>query len=112
MFGIHEDDDMLIGCASQCIMQLFQVQRRQIAVAVEGVEVGIEDSMLPDTLCWFAGTRFFGYRLEGNNVETVLHRLKRLVIEEGSDGFLTVIDVMGHFIGCVSLCHKGDTDAV
>ena len=50
VLGIHEDDDMLIGCACQYVMQLLQMQRRQITVAVEGVEVGTESGLLPDAL--------------------------------------------------------------
>ena len=39
MFGIHQDDDVLVGRSSQQVVQTFQMERRQIAVAVEGVEV-------------------------------------------------------------------------
>ena len=50
MLGIHQNDDMLIGCACQHVVQPFQMQCGQIAVAIERVEVGAEDCALPDAV--------------------------------------------------------------
>ena len=68
--------------------------------------------MFPDSLCWFAGTGFIRYRFEGNDVEAVLQRLERLVTEERTDSLVAVVQVMLHFIGSISLSHKGDMNAV
>ena len=58
----------------------------QVAVAVKRVEVGTENRLPPDALRGLAGARLFGCRLQGDDVEAVLQRLKRLVAEEGTDG--------------------------
>ena len=52
--AIDEHDDMLIRCAGQYVVHLLQMERGQVAGAVEGVKVGAEGRFFPDSLAWFA----------------------------------------------------------
>ena len=58
MVGVHEDNNVFVGCASQHVVQFFQVEGSQVAVTIESVEIGTEGRVLPDTFRRPAGTAF------------------------------------------------------
>ena len=37
--GVHKYDDVFVGHSGKAVVQVLQVERRQIAVAIEGVEM-------------------------------------------------------------------------
>ena len=37
--GVHQDDDVLVRCPGEPVVECFQVERGEVAVAVEGVEM-------------------------------------------------------------------------
>ena len=55
MLSVHKDDDMFVRCASQHIVEALQVERGEVTVAVECVEVRAQSRMLPDSLGRFTG---------------------------------------------------------
>ena len=55
VFGIHKDDDMLVRCACQHVVETLQMKGCQIAIAVEGIEMRAEGCLLPDTFRGFTG---------------------------------------------------------
>ena len=55
MVGIHEDDDMLVGCTCQHVMEPFQVEGSEVAVAIKSVEMGTESGISPNSFRRFAG---------------------------------------------------------
>ena len=58
------------------------MERGQVTVAIKGVEVGAQGRISPDTFGGFAGARFSGCRLQGDDLEAILHRLKGFMAEE------------------------------
>ena len=48
--GIHEDDDMFIGCTCKHIVEFLQMESGQIAIAVERVEMRAQHRVPPYTL--------------------------------------------------------------
>ena len=48
--SVDEYDDMFVRSAGEPVVKVFKMQSGQIAVAVEGVEVGVQCRVFPDTL--------------------------------------------------------------
>ena len=88
------------------------MQGGEIAFTIEGVEVGTQSGLLPDTLAWFAGATILRYRFHSNNVESVFHALERLVCKYGVVGFLGILQEDRHLFFRISFCHVGDVDAL
>ena len=65
----------------------------------------------PDTFRGLAGATIFGYRLDGYDVKTILHRLKRFMTKQGTNGCLAICEVMVHIVAGIALCHKGNMNA-
>ena len=49
---------MFVRRASQPVVQVLEIQCRQVSVTIEGIEVGVEGGLLPNALGWFARTAF------------------------------------------------------
>ena len=55
---VHQYDDVLVRRASQPVVQVLEIQCRQVSVTIEGIEVRVEGGLLPNALGWFARTAF------------------------------------------------------
>lgn len=46
---VDKYDDMLVRCSGEPVVKVFKVLGGEIAIAVEGVEVGVQGCVFPDT---------------------------------------------------------------
>ena len=53
--GIYQNDDMLVRCACQYVVQLFETEGGQVTVTIERVEMRSQYGVLPYTIIRFAG---------------------------------------------------------
>ena len=93
-------------------MQLLEVERGEVAVAVEGVEMRREGGVYPFAVARLARAALLGGRLHGDDVEIVLVFLEGGMTEERIYGYAGVVDEGGHLVGGVALRHEGYVDAV
>ena len=97
---------MLIGDARQDVVQTLEVERGEIALAVEGVEMAVGGSTLPHTLMGDAHTAVGGWGIDGNEIEAVGHRAERFVGKHSADAFLAVAAEYVHLILAIAFGHE------
>ena len=109
--GVGQDDDVLVGRAGQQVVEPLQVERGEVALAVERVEVRAEGRVEPHALARVAHAAVDGRCQQGNDVEAVAQGFERLVAEEGLHCRAAMVEVGCHLVGRVTLRHIGDVDA-
>ena len=63
---------MFVGGARQYVVQSLQVQRGEVAVSIERVEVGTQYGVLPNAFAGYADSALPRCGEQGDDVETVL----------------------------------------
>ena len=88
------------------------MQCGKISVAVEGVEMRTECSVLPDAFGWFACSALFRFRFDGYDVKLVFLALEWFVCKQGISGSLCILQEQSHLFLSVAFCQIGNVDAV
>ncbi len=109
--GVGQDDDVLVGRTGPQVVEPLQVERGEVALAVERVEVGTEDRVKPHALARVAHAAVGGRCQQGDDVEAVAQTLEGLVPEECLHCRAAMVEVGRHLVGRVTLWHVGDVDA-
>ena len=111
LFCVHQYDDVFIGDACQPVVQVLQVECRQVPVHVERIEVGVQGGVLPDAFRRLRRSALLGRCLHRHHLEAVLQRPEGLVCEHGFVGYLHVVHEDGHLFLCIAFGDVGDADA-
>ena len=109
--GVHQYDDVLVGCPGEPVVECLQVERGEVAVAVESVEMRVEGRPLPHALAGDACPAVLGGSLHGDDLEAVAQGAEGLVGEEGLHRRAAVLDEGVHLALAVTLGQEGDVDA-
>ena len=111
LIGVHQYDDVLVWGAGQQVMQIFEMKRGQITLAVESVEMGVQGRVLPDAFSRNAGAAVFRGREKCGDMKTVAQRLKRFMGEKCLHGLLGILDIGVHLLFLISFSHVSDVYA-
>ena len=103
---------MFIRRAGKLIVQLFQMQGGEVAVAVKCVEMRTEGSASPVFLVWSACAFTFWRWFYTHDIEVTAHRGKRLVFEQRLCCYSGIVDEILHLPSLVTFCHESDAYAV
>ena len=109
--GVHQYNNVFIGDSCQPVVHVLQVQRGQVAVGVERVEVGMQGGVPPDAPARLADAAVLRRSLHGNDTETVAHRAEGLMGKHGVDGCLHILHEHRHLVLLIAFGQEGDADA-
>ena len=110
--GIGQDDDVLVGDTRQGIVHRLEAARRQVALAVEGVEVRAEGRAGPLPEAGHRHARLLRGREDGHDVEALAVALEGLVGEDRLRGGLGILEEGRQLSLRVALGEDRQVDAV
>ena len=109
--AVDQHDDVLKGDTRQQVIEVVDVARGEVTVAVEGVVVGADGSAAPTAQVRHAGAALKRLGSDSHHVEAVLERLEGFAGKQGIDGALAVAVELAHLSTGVALGHDGQVDA-
>ena len=109
---VDKDDDVLVWCARQPVVKILQMERRQVALRVECVEIGVQCCVLPYSLRRYRRAAVVRRCLYGNDVEPVAQALEGFVGKERVHGRVAVGNELRHLLLGIPFGYVGNVYAV
>ena len=109
--AVDQHNNVFKGNACQQVIEVVDVTRGQITVAVEGVIVGADGGVAPSAQMGHTGTSLKRLGSNGHDIETALERLERLTGKQGINSTLAVIVELTHLGMGIALGDNGQVDA-
>ena len=107
---VYKHYDVLVGHASQHVVQRLKVERCEVAVGIECVEMASQYRISPHALRRLTCSAVYRWRLYSHDIKSVAHGAEWLVLEQGLCGNLGILHKCCHLAWLVALGHIGYVD--
>ena len=93
------------------VVHVFEVERGEVALAVERVEMRVQRGVFPDAVVGLARAAFLRRQFDGDNLKSVAQRLERFVRENGFDRDVHIVEKRVHLDFLITFGNESDMDA-